>query len=56
MLENLLNKLFLGQHKGAFLTVPGDPDAQDPSHFTKIGHLIELAKGFLVLEDAFETF
>ena len=56
MLEDLLNKLLLGQGKGAFLTVPGDSDAQDPSHFAKIGHLIKLTKGLLILEDSFEAF
>ncbi len=56
MLKDLLNKLLLGQGEGAFLIVLGDLDAQEPSHFTEIGHLIESAKSLLVLEDAFETF
>ena len=56
VLKDLLDKFFLRQGEGAFLMVPGNLDAQDPSHFAEIGHLIKLTKGLLILEDSFEAF
>jgi len=54
--EDLLDKFFLRQGKGAFLMVPDDPNAQDPSPFAEISHLIKLPKGLLILENVFEAF
>jgi len=54
-LEDLPNKFFLRQGEGAFLTVLGNPDTQDPPYFAEIGHLIEFPECLLVLEDVFEA-